>query len=170
MIVEELPRGREPHEVDFGELPELTRALRALGSGRRKAGAMQAHFFRPLMDARRSAESARSATARLRAFDAAALEAGLNDSVDRIVAASNDTREPARRAFRAQIRERVEDYAGALAQLREAAANVARADESSKVDAWRAWTAELRAVFKCADRTWLTIERVLSALPQAPRR
>ena len=169
-MVEDLPRAREPHEVDFGELPELTRALRALGSGRRKAGAIQALFFRPLLEARRKAEAARTATARVRAFEAGALEVAMESCVDRIVADWQDTREPARRAIRAQLLERLHDYRSALQRLRDAADDVVHADDDMKLDAWRTWTAQLRGVFHCADRSWLAIEAVVAALPGKPRR
>lgn len=167
-MVEELSRARDPHEVEFGELPELTRALRALGSSRRNAGAMQAHFFRPLLEARRKAEDARSAAAKMRAFDDAALAAGLWSCVDRIVADWPDSREPARRAIRSQIVERVRDYENHLRSLRDAASKVESAGESERLGAWRAWTAELRGVYQCADRTWLAIESLVKSLSRKP--
>lgn len=169
-MVEELPRSREPHEVDYGELPELTRALRALGSGRGSGGATQAKFFAPLLDARRKAAVARSADAKLRAFDARELRAGLERCIDAIVTGWDDTREAARRAVRAQLMERVTDYDRELDRLREDAEVVKRAEAEGKLAAWRAWTRQLRAVFQCADRTWVGIEAVVGALPRKPRR
>jgi hypothetical protein len=168
-MVEE-PRAREPHEMEFGELPELTRALRALGSSRRNAGAMQALFFRPLLDARKKAESARTPEARLNAFDATELEAGLQRVIDRIVAEWPDAREPARRAIRAQVAERVLDYEAELHRLKDAASSVRSADDAARLDSWRAWTKQLRAVFTCADRTWLAIEMAVKALSGKSRR
>jgi hypothetical protein len=162
-MVEE-PRAREPDEMEFGELPELTRALRALGSSRRNAGAMQALFFRPLLDARRKAESSRAPEGKLNAFDHAELEAGLQRVIDRIVAEWPDAREPARRAIRAQVAERVQDYEAELHRLRDAATSVRSADEPARLAAWRVWTKQLRAVFTCADRTWLAVEMAVKAL------
>ena len=168
-MVEE-PRAREPHEIQFGELPELTRALRALGSSRRNAGAMQALFFRPLLDARKKAESARAPEGRLNAVDPAELQTGLHRVIDRIVAEWPDAREAARRAIRAQVAERALDYEAELQRLRDAAASVRNADDAARLESWRAWTKQLRAVFTCADRTWLAIELAVRALSGKTRR
>jgi hypothetical protein len=168
-MVEE-PRAREPHEMEFGELPELTRTLRALGSSRRNAGAIQALFFRPLLDARKKAEVARTPEGRLSAFDHAELQAGLHRVIDRIVTEWPDAREPARRAIRAQVAERALDYEGELHRLQVAAGDVRGADDAARLAAWRAWTKQLRAVFACADRTWLAIEMSVKALSGKHRR
>src|SRR5688572_33433480 len=62
-------RQRDARSVEYGELPELTRGLRALGSSRHDARALQTVFFQPLMDARRRAADARDPDARMKAFD-----------------------------------------------------------------------------------------------------
>src|SRR5919197_2004478 len=96
-------RVRDPSQVEYGELPELTRTLRALGSARRGGGASaQSSFFLPLVDARRKAAEARSAVACLRAFDTAPLARALDQAIDRIVADWPDARDSARRALRAE--------------------------------------------------------------------
>lgn len=163
-MTDEIATARGPHQVEFGELPELTRALRALGSARRNAGALQSLFFRPLLDARRKAADARTPAARLRAFDAAELEAGLDRYVARIVAEWPDPRDSARRAIRAQIAERIREYQDALARLGEDAAAVAAASDDGQLAAWRQWTVQLHATFQSADRSWLAIQSVVNTL------
>lgn len=164
MMVDEIPRAPEPHEVEFGELPELTRALRAFGSARRSPGAMHSLFFRPLLDARRKAAEARTPAARVRAFDAAELGAGLERCVARIVVEWPDAREQARRAIRAQIAERVVEYQQALGRLDAAAAQLAAAEEPGRLPAWRLWTVQLHATFQAADRAWVSIQAVVASL------
>ena len=162
-----------PHEqtpaadrVDYGELPELTRALRALGSSRRGAGSMQSQFFHPLIDARRRASDARTPAARLAAFDVADLSRGLDRSIERIIAEWPDKRDSVRRAMRAELHERAGPYASALARLAECAAAARSAEESARLETWRAWTAQLAATFAAADRTWLGLQSVVEAIPR----
>jgi hypothetical protein len=161
-------RGRDPSQVEFGELPELTRALRALGSARRSGGAMQSQFFLPLVDARRRAAVARTAVARVRAFDVADLGRALARAIERIVVGWPDKRPSVRRALHAELVERVSDYARALALLSERAAAALAAlaaDEPSRLQAWRGWTIQLAATFDAADRSWMSLRSVVDALP-----
>jgi hypothetical protein len=158
-------RARDPSQVQYGELPELARALRALGSARRSGGAMQSQFFLPLLDARRRAAVARNAAARVRAFDAADLNRALARAIERIVAGWPDNRPSVRRALHAELVERVSGYARALALLSERAGAALAADESSGLGAWRAWTVQLAATFDAADRSWLSLRSVVDALP-----
>lgn len=158
-------QSRRAHEVDFGELPELTRALRALGSSRRTGGSLQAQFFRPLLEARRKAAEARNATACLRAFDAAELERALQRALDRIAAEWPDARMPARRAVRAEMTERVAVYTMAITRLAELSADVLRATQEAQLAAWRAWTVQLAATFDAADRSWLALSSLVQSIP-----
>jgi hypothetical protein len=141
----------KPGEVAFGELPELTRALRALGSSRRSA-------------ARRKAAAARTPTARLIAVDATELESSLDRALDRIAAQWPDERESARRAIRAQVDERVREYRAALAHLRVLARQASESDEAGQLSAWREWTVQLQLTFQAADRSWIAIQSVVDAL------
>ena len=158
-------RARDAASVAYGELPELTRALRALGSSRR-GGSSQLLLFGPLLEARRRAADARSAHARVRAFSAADLNRALERAIDRIVADWPDGRPPARRALRHELIERVRPYSTALRHLEEVTAAVLGADETSQLSAWRVWTRQLISVFEAADRTWLAIRPVVDALPK----
>lgn len=158
-------RARDAASVEYGELPELTRALRALGSSRR-GGTSQLLLFGPLLEARRRAADARSVHARVRAFGAADLNRALERAIERIVADWPDVRPPARRALRHELVERVGPYSAALRDLEQLAMAAIDAEEAGRLSAWRTWTRQLVAVFEAADRTWLAIRPVVEALPK----
>lgn len=164
----DVPRTRAPAEVEYGELPELTRGLRALGSSRRGGSAMQSLFFLPLLEGRRKAAEARSAVACLRAFDPAELSRALDRCIERMLAEWPDDRPAVRRALRARLLERVRDYSRALDELSERAVAVVGAPEDDRVSAWRDWTVQLAATFAAADRCWLALSTAVERLP-APR-
>lgn len=158
-------RQRDARSVEFGELPELTRGLRAFGSARHDARAMQSVFFQPLIDARRKAADARDADSRVRAFDGRELARQLDRIVERIVNDWPDARPSARRAVRAQLQERVSRYSEALAALDARAAELRDSNEGDRLTAWRAWTSQLAAVFSCADRSWISLQSAANTLP-----
>lgn len=151
--------------MEYGELPELTRALRALGSARRGGGSLQSQFFRPLLEARLKAAEARTATACLRAFDARELERSLERALDRILEDWPDARVPVRRAVRAEMVERVTGYRGALARLSELAAVAQEAAPEARLLTWREWTVQLAATYDAADRSWLALSSLVEAIP-----
>lgn len=157
---------RDPDQVEYGELPELTRGLRALGSSRQSGGSLQSLFFHPLVDARRRAADAKTPPARIGAFDPRQLVQALDRAIDRIVAEWPDKRDSVRRALRAEMQERASPYANALALLAERAAEALAADESGRLETWRAWTVQLAATFIAADRSWLALRSVVEALPK----
>jgi len=156
-------------EVEYGELPELTRTLRALGSARQTGGSLQSQFFFPLLDARRRAAELHAAPARIRVFDAEELRRALDRLLDKIVSAWSDERPSARRALLAELYDRVGDYTRALGVLSQRAASALAADEASRVDTWRAWTVQLAATFDTADRGWLALRSIAEALQSNPR-
>jgi hypothetical protein len=159
-------RARDAEHVEYGELPELTRALRALGSARRSLGSLHSQFFHTLLDSRRRAEDGKNATARVRAFDTVELSRALDRSIDRIVAEWPDKRESVHRALRAELEERASPYSMALDLLAERAASALAADEQARLSAWRAWTRQLATVFAAADRSWMALRSVVEALPR----
>jgi hypothetical protein len=153
-------------------LPELTLALRTLGSRRRRRGegAEQERFFGPLLEARRSAARAGDVETAVGSFDATRLTA----SLDRTIRAIAEDRAPsgrpaARRALEARLQERVQLYRTALHELGERAADLLASDEQARGDAWRRWTEQLRVVFACADRCWPSLDAAL-ATTSPPRR
>jgi hypothetical protein len=157
-------RIRAAHEVEYGDLPELTRALRALGSSRRSGGSFQSQFFHPLLDARRRAADARTPAARIRAFDASDLRKALERGIDRIVSDWPDKRDPVRRALRADLWERVLPYSDALEGLGARAQRALDAGESEQLSAWREWTVQLARTFDGADRSWMALRSVVDSL------
>ena len=163
-------RGRDARSVEYGELPELTRGLRALGSARHDARALQHVFFQPLVDALRKAADARDADGKLKAFEARELARHLDRVLERIVSEWPDARTSARRAVRAQLIERVGPYADALDGLAVRAAGLRDASEGERLTAWRDWTAQLVTVFSCADRSWLSLQSAASSIPAKPAR
>jgi hypothetical protein len=153
-------------------LPELTLALRTLGSrrGRRGEGDEQERFFAPLLEARRAAARASDLESIVTSFDAGRLGASFDRAI-RAIAADRvaSHRPPARRALEARLHERLEPLRQALSELGELADALLRADESSRPDAWRRWADQLRVVFLCADRCWPSLDATLGP-PAAPRR
>ena len=156
-------RIREAATVAYGELPEFTRTLRALGSSRR-GGTSQELFFNPLLDVLKRAASARTPDAKIRAFDAADLRRAVEKSIERIIADWPDDRPSVRRALRAELHHRVQSYTDALVTLAERASAAREADEETRLSRWRAWTVQLATVFDVADRTWLTLRNVVDSL------
>ena len=159
-------RVRDATTVEYGELPELTRALRALGSSRR-GGSSQLLLFGPLLEARRRAADARSVQARVHAFNAADLNRSLDRAIERIVTDWPDARPAARRALQHELVERAGAYSRALRELDQRAATALDAGEGDRLSAWRGWTLQLAAVFETADRAWLAIRPVVEALPRS---
>lgn len=163
-------RHRDSGSVDFGELPEFARALRAMGSARHSGGERQSGFFFALIEARRRAADATDPEGRVRAFDAAELGRALDRAIDRLVSEWPDKRASARRAFRAELGHRVEPYAAALRTLSACGAEFASAGTDSRLEAWQAWTTQLGTVFVAADRAWLSLTALVDSLPAEPRR
>jgi hypothetical protein len=153
-------------------LPELTLALRTLGSRRRRRGEGTEHerFFAPLLEARRAAARAGDLEAAVGAFDAARL-AGSFDKTLRALAADRAAsgRAPVRRALEARLQERLEPLRTALEKLREAADELLAAGDAARPDAWNRWATQLRAVFECADRCWPEFDAALGT-PARPQR
>ena len=153
-------------------LPELTLALRALGSRRKRRGEGEEHerFFGPLLEARRAAARAGDIETAVSSFDALRLTSSLDKTIRAIAAdRAASGRPPARRALEARLQERVEPLRQALGELGERAADLLASDEESRGDAWRQWAEQLRVVFACADRCWPSLDAAL-ATTSAPRR
>jgi hypothetical protein len=153
-------------------LPELTLALRTLGSRRRRRGEGPEHerFFAPLLEARRAAARAGDLEAAVRSFDPARLTTSLDKTIRAIAAdRAPPGRPPARRALEARLLERVEPLRQSLAELGERADALMQADDAARSDAWRLWAGQLRIVFERADHCWPGLSAALSTTT-APRR
>jgi hypothetical protein len=150
-------------------LPELTHALRAFGSRRghrstrSTAASDQTRFFAPLLDARREAVRAGTASAAMAAFDADALAAAFESELRSFAAERYADHPPARRALEAELTDLAEPLRTALDALRDAATNAAA--EVDDLRLWRAWAGQLGATFETADRVWLSLDVALDSSP-----
>lgn len=145
-------------------IPELTRALRGLGSQRRARGSRgdeQHRFFAPLLEARREAEDAVTPNAVLAAFDARRLRRSLGAALHAFSQARAPENPAARRALEAELTDAAEPFSAALDAL-DAAAIDARAAVDD-VRRWRAWSSRLLATFEAADRAWMAVDGVLDS-------
>lgn len=160
-----MPQAPEP-------LPELTLALRALGSRRRRRGEgnEQERFFAPLLDARRGAARAGDVETAVTSFDPARLNTSFDKTIRALAADRAASGRPAaRRALEARLQERLEPLRKELSELGECADALLRADEAARPAAWRRWADQLRAVFACADRCWPDLDAALETVGP-PRR
>lgn len=149
-------------------LPELTRALRALGTSRATAQSEHDRFFGPFLDARRRAELAREPSAQVAAFETRELLSGLG-ALARAVARERYPEHPAaQRALEAELTECLEPLVEQLGELGDAAALVQKGAEEMQLVAWRRWARALADVFVCADRCWVATDALLLRIAYAP--
>ncbi|HEX8724092.1 MAG TPA: hypothetical protein VF737_01730 [Gemmatimonadaceae bacterium] len=136
-------------------IPELTRALRSLGSSHvRAGGSAQREFFAPLLEARRRAEESVGRPGIVRAFDPDRLNRALDGYLAQLAARHSDPRPAARRAFAAQAEEAAEPLRAAIAEVGRTAPAAAGPPDDARVASWRRWSGALRALFAAADRCW----------------
>jgi Zinc carboxypeptidase len=153
-------------------IPELTRALRALGSrrgqhaDRTSAADEQQRFFVPLLGARREAAAAPTPSMALAAFDAPEIARSIDGALHSFARARAGDNAPARRALEAELTDIAEPLRDALNVL-DARAREARASVDN-LTLWRAWSAQLHATFGVADRVWLLLDAALGAAPPRP--
>lgn len=141
-------------------VPELTRALRSLGSSRtRTSAAAQRDFFAPLLEARRRAEESIGRAAIVGAFDPDRLERALDTYLGTLTEHSGDTRPAARRAFAAHAEEATEPLRAAIGEIRHTAPAAAAGSGPGIAD-WRRWSESLQSLFSAADRCWTRLQPV----------
>jgi hypothetical protein len=143
-------------------IPEMTRSLRALGSGSLAAGEEHDRFFGPLLEARLIAERAPNLVALRAAFDAGALRAAIEQVIADIAAERYPREAGERRALSAELSDHAHELFARLAELERAEAALGASDDSERFVRWRAWSAVLRDVFRSADSSWIEIHPVLS--------
>jgi hypothetical protein len=146
-------------------VPELTLALRGLGSARAHRGADHDRFFAPFLSARRAAQRATDAATRLGALHAAALAAELDRVLHEFSMERFPSSAPDRRALETQLEDLAAPVRASLVSLDTAAKLAADAGGDTAFVAWRAWAAQCRVVFHEADRCWLQAVSVLEATP-----
>lgn len=152
-------------------LPELTRPLRSLGSRRGQLGTEHDRFFAPLLAARRRGERATEPRARLRAFDAGAIAAALDEAIADFAKDRFRRSAPDRRALEAELLEIAAPLRTSLDALEvyaRRAADTADADDTAFVR-WRSWCGAVQEVFERADRCWLAFGAVLGDAPPRAR-
>jgi hypothetical protein len=135
-------------------LPELTRALRTMGSHRAHPGPAHDRVFGPLLAARRRAERSADPMHRLGAFDAPTLRGALDEALAALAAERCRASPPDERALRAHLDELFEPLAASLDALGRATAAVREAAEGEQFARWRDWSGAASAVFADADRCW----------------
>lgn len=146
-------------------LPELTLALRGLGSARGRPGADHDRFFGPLLAARRAAQRASDPAGRLAAMYAPALAAELQRALHAFAVERFPGSPPDRRALECELDDLAAPVRSSLNRLDEAARAATEARDDTALVWWRAWAAECRALFAHADRCWLAAVSVLSDAP-----
>lgn len=144
-------------------LPELTRALRAVGSRRGGPGGEHDRFFGALLDARGRAERADGWAVRLAAFGAPALRRSLEQTVDDFASARFPDSPPDWRALQAELLELAEALLAHLDRLDAAATLVEQAAPARRLVAWRAWVREVHTLFEVADCCWIALRPTLDA-------
>jgi len=153
-------------------LPELTLALRTLGSRRRRRGEGREHerFFAPLLEARRGAARASDLETAVTAFDARRLNASFDKMLRTLAAEHAATKRAAsRRALEARLLERIEPLREAMVELGARADALLVATEAERGHAWHLWADQLQRVFACADRCWPAVDAALEGSAPARR-
>lgn len=146
-------------------LPEVTRALRALGSRRGRGGARrgsserEGRFFAPFIAARRASMDARDARTVVAAFGPRGLSRALASTITEFASELGAGRPARQRAIEAELSDAVESLEAALATLEERAALAA--SDVDDLDRWRSWAAGVQDVFEAADRAWVAIEPLM---------
>jgi hypothetical protein len=148
-------------------LPELTLALRGLGSRRAPGGSDDDGFFAPFLAARRRAERASDLALRLAAFDPAVLAASVDEILLRLAAAPA-RRASDRRALEAHLGELAEPLHASITRLAEAAAAWRSSGDDTRLARWRDWSVSLRTLFAEADRCSLEIRALLRGWRDEP--
>lgn len=158
-------------EARLYRIPEVTRALRALGSRRASHadGAAHAAYFAPLLAARRDAAmrmEAGDSEGAARALAADALRKALRTG--RAALAESTADGAPRRAMLARLVEACEPLDAALETLALAEGELRGAEPLARAAAWRRWSGALSHLFEMADRCWPAVDATLAARLEAP--
>ena len=147
-------------------LPEVTRALRALGSRRGARGTRrdptdnEARFFGPLIAARRASMNARDAEAVITSFDPTKLAREIAATILAFAAQGGGEHPARRRALEAELSDATEQLSASLAELGDLASRAR--DDVDDLARWRMWAAGVQHTFEVADRAWAVIEPIVS--------
>jgi hypothetical protein len=148
-------------------LPELTLALRALGSRRAGGGVGDDTFFAPFLAARRRAERASDLALRLAAFDPPVLAAAVDEIILRL-AGTPPRWASDRRALEAHLGELAAPLHASIEALADAAAAWRSSGDETRLARWRDWASALRVLFAEADRCCLAVQALLREWHDVP--
>jgi len=151
-------------------LPELTLALRGLGSARGFPGPDHDCFYAPILAARRGAEQATDPAGRMAAMRAQALAAEIDRALHELAVARYPDDPAERRALETALEDLSAPIRASLVQLESAAKAVTAASDDVAFVWWRAWVAQCRSLVTHMDQSWLAIVPVLKETPAAARR
>lgn len=142
-------------------VPELTRGLRAMGSGRGTHNDAHDRFFAPLLAARRAVAGISDAERQVALVDAPTLAQQLNRVLTDLSKAQAGNNPPMQRAIEAALQEESESVFVALDRLALAADVLRASTMDTRLVDWRRWMLALREVFVATDHAWPACERVL---------
>lgn len=142
-------------------LPELARSHRMLGSRRGGAGAAQARFLAPLLQARRRLSDVTDLDARVAAIEAEALRQRMAQALHAIAADTYPASAPDRRSLVAELEEALAGFFDGLQAMELAAEHFRTAPEPIRFAAWRRWMAATARAFALADTGWAVAARLL---------
>lgn len=163
---EEAPDFREHLLGACRALPEVTRALRALGSrrgvrgSRRNPSDREGRFFAPFISARRTSMEVRDPASVIGAFEARGLAAAMAGTIVSFSDELSAGHPARRRAMEAELSDAADHLSAALTALEDLAARAL--DDVDNLVRWRLWAAGVQRVFEAADRAWIDIEIVVS--------
>ncbi len=138
-------------------IPELTRALHALGSRRGLPGASHDAWFAPLLSARRTLEGISDPLRQVALLDAPALSSSMTAVIAQLAAIQAPTDAPAQRAIEAMLEEAAEPMFEAIARMAIAADALRGGALDTRLADWRRWMDAVRGVFVATDESWRVI-------------
>ncbi len=143
-------------------LPEVARALRALGLAHGAAAEDHARFVAPFLQGRRRLESGEPVDWLVAGFDAGTLAERTRGVLAAMAMQRHAERPPHRRAFEARLHDACERLFVSLDKVGAAAAAVHAAADATRFEAWRAWAGTVQALFAETERAWRDVARHLA--------
>lgn len=143
-------------------LPEVARALRALGMAHGAAAEDHARFVAPFLQGRRRLESGEPVDWLVAGFDAGTLAERTRGVLAAMAMQRYADRPPHRRALEARLHDACERLFGSLDRVAAAAGEVHGAADATRFDAWRGWAGTVQALFAETERAWREVARHLA--------
>jgi hypothetical protein len=143
-------------------LPEMARALRALGMAHGASAADHARFVAPFLQGRRRLESGEPVDWLVAGFDAGTLAERTRGVLAAMAMQRHADRAPHRRALEARLHDACERLFESLDRVATAACGVHSAADATRFEAWRAWARTVQTLFAEAERAWRHVARHLA--------